>query len=424
MNLWTVPTGRIYSFNMFANLNEIGEAIGIRHSYYGWERGFTLVDCGVEDFIVQTKFNSIQELIDVYEVNTKCYYNLIKKMETASTRDEAQVYTYVYYQLFTIPYNGAAYLLRTGEIAESYDQLLAERDYTLYNYFLNIISETDPDVRREIVRDLLNDLVDTLNYYITGDNLRYALSFISTNTTDAILHYIYLIINFFKSWKVYFLDPHVTYIMNDKFNHMAFSGDTLNEVKPNVYEVDKFAPRDAVTLKPTYTVEETKDHTNEANMNHTAEVVDLYNHYVEENILADRVFDGQYEEDEDEIEVLDGGSGEEYDKPYYVIDGSETAARHPSHEIEGGGTGLLDTEDYKAGLRENLDRKYVNLPSPQDEDGYAIIDGQPQDINTDKPGPIVDGGPSDVRNYRTKTMITSVDNKNYLTMDVRVSPRQ
>ncbi len=422
-NKWLPLTGRVYGFNMNADLNQLSIDIGERHSIFGWQRGYTLEECGVASFIVKTKISDLNDMYTIYETNTQCYYNIIEKMEDASTRDERQVLDYLYYSLFTRPFDQDTYILKTGDLATTYEQILAEKDYTLYNYYLQIKSEEDPEVRKEILRDILNNLVDTLSYYISGDNLKYVLTFVSTNSTDAVLSYMMQIINFFKSWTVYFLEPHNTYIVNDKYNHMVYSGDTITELKVSDWHTDTFAPRDSIVIDVKYEVlEENKrlafDGTPTSNTHKGAQVVDVANHYTDENITKEKVIEGNVNETIP-YDSIEGDVPE--DRPYYIVDGGRVDARHSTKVLDGGGAGLLSKDDYITGLEENPSRIYINLPRPTDEDKCVVIDGN-EEWEEDNQTYTVDGGPASARTSVTPTTVTSVTKDNRIVVDARISP--
>lgn len=348
-------TGRIYGFNMGIDLDDLSEKIGFRHSYFGFDRGYTLADCGCDAFIAQAEFDTLEDLLRVYETNTKCYNKLIDLINNASTRDEKRVYAYVFNQLFTTPWDSSFYILRNGDMATTYEQILQEKDYTLYNVYQSLKNEPDAEIRKYNVRNILNDLVDTLSYYIQGDNLKYALTFISTNSFDAMVHYITEMINFFKSWKVYFLNPRIVYKVDDKHNHKVGYGDQIEEFKIKYWTPGNAKTSDSLDIKVLYyPIIPWYDPT----LNKGAEVVDITNHYVEHDPLMDKEFDGMFVEDitDEEPYELDGGGVHELTHqqewyaeehgiavqnenctPYYNMDGGEVSANKDLYELDGGG---------------------------------------------------------------------------------------
>ena len=138
-NLYTNLTGRVLSFNMYTNpstgetiKDTIATNIGIRHSIFGWDRGYTLEEVGCTNYKVQTSFSTITELISVYNTNKTCYDTLRDLMMNASTRDSYLVYKYVFEQLFTRDYDANFYVLNSGSSATNFLQILKDKDITLY----------------------------------------------------------------------------------------------------------------------------------------------------------------------------------------------------------------------------------------------------------------------------------------------------
>lgn len=295
---WFVPlSGRIYGFNLGVDLEALEKEINTRHSSFGFKKGYTLSDFGVEGFNNKTKIESIDDLLQVYRNNTEVYKNIEKLIEDeADTRDKLVTLNYVFNTLFTIPFDKEFYRLKSGQIAESYDQILAEKNYTLYKYYKELMSEEDFEVRKDNIRNALNDIVNTLEYYLKSEDTKYIFSFVPTNSFEAIVNYIQLMINFFKSWKVYFLDPHVTYTLDDKKENRVGNGDMLTEIRISTWYNDQLSIRDACKIKPIYYIEE-------ESVSGKYEVVDIYGYY-QGLVTEDLNFDGLYP-DADDVTNID-----------------------------------------------------------------------------------------------------------------------
>ena len=423
-DIYVDPVGRIYGFNMRNRLEDIADAIGFRHSEFGFERGYTLEDCGVDKFISQNKFSSIDDLFEVYQNNTECYKSLIYKMQNANSRDERRVLEYVFMKLFTVPWDTSFYYLDKGEIAKTYDQILKERDYNLYSIYLELVNEGDSKLKIFNARNILNNVADTLNYYINGDNLKYILSFIATMSYDSILHYVFEMVNFFKSWKLHFLDPVLSYFIDDKTNNIAGYGDKLAEVKPIYWTsaTNKFA--DTLEITPLYYPIEKPG---EDLKNMQAEIVDISSHFTPTDILDDMVYDGSGPQDEDDYIILDGGGvhllteeqlnyanshnikvANQDCYPYKHVDGGHIADEIDLYDLDGGGP--MDAPSYL-----DIDGLHVNDPrrlTPIDNywesaDGVEILVGHD-----------VEGGRPNIHYIREKGIVTFIDDYNVISQNV------
>ena len=498
--LWVKIAGRIFGFNMNANLDNILETISMRHSAWRWrnvdEEGnpihYTLEDVGlqysvvenaediVKKFIIKKKYVDIDELKDVYLNNTECYNRLMDLMVSASTRDEKQIYYYVFYELFTLPYNNSQYTLPSGELASTYDELLARQNYILYKYYDKLRSEQNSKQKIKQIRDLLNNMVDTLSYFLSGDAFRYVLSFVYTNSFDAIMKYIMLMINFFKSWKVYFLDPRVTYILDEKWDNTVGFEDGMGEIKTSLWTTGNGKLRDIAQVKPIWYAPEDTD----SNPNRGAEVVDIAAHYQDNNIFKDRDYDGYtpeevelplgessiigeniigststggggdpYREDEGFVDLDGGGVALLDSAPYYMENGGLIAARRDVFDLNGGGVQLLSQDEITAAKAENENIQLVNLPDPEMSDYMIELDGghvtanvrdaetgklvlynkETKTFNFENGDPfsgnfvdeqmfsVINGGGPDIRHVVTKTMITDISDYDEVSVTTRVS---
>ena len=181
---------------------------------------------GVADFIVPNgSYSTIDEVIDIYENNTECYNKLKEIMKLNSdNNDEYAVLKYVFQELYTREFDTAFYTLGNGQKTSDLSELLKDRSFILYNLYKKIGSEANTETRKDMIRQTINDICDTLEYYIKGDHLQYIYAFTATYSFDALIRYIYLMINFFKSYKTYFLDPKVTYRIDDSYINGGFLG--------------------------------------------------------------------------------------------------------------------------------------------------------------------------------------------------------
>lgn len=342
---WFVPkAGRIYGYNLLANLKELEKEINERHSAFGFKHGYSLSDFGCDTFISTDKISTFNDLLKVYRTNAKCYDKLKSMIvEDLDTRDKLVTANYVFDTLFTVPFDSEFYRLKNGDIAKSYDQILAQRNYTLYKEYCNILLEPDVEVRKDIIREVLNNIVATLDYYLKSDDTKYVLSFVPTNSFEAIIGYIQLMVNFFKSWKVYFLDPHVSYLLDDKKENKVGQGDQLTEIKPKLWYQDSAISGDALQITPVLIAEE-------RNAGLKKEVIDMYAYY-QSLVTEDLYFDGGYANDGSnrrikiDYEDLNGGGTSKVScAPFLTVNGGIIGARKDLYDLDGGGA--IDMQKY------------------------------------------------------------------------------
>ena len=317
--VWTDLSCRVYGFNMNADMDWLAETIGFDHYTFGFSRGFTLDDLGVDKFIIKKKFSSIEEMVEVYENNIEVYKKLSDIIVNAQSRDEKVVFQFVFDYLFTKGYDYNRYTLRTGELANSLEEVLKDRNPILYDFYRDNTGEADLETKRDIIRSAMNDIINTLEYFMSFDSLKYIFSQFAITSFTSLLRYIYLMINFFKSYKVYFLDPYVTYIANNKMENSSAMYDNLNEIKINYWKSNRFTQDDVINTPYVELGVSDKVIGNDSNM----EVVDVFGHY-EGDPLDGKDIDGGPSDwsDESDIRDVDGGEAA-YMKsiPFKMING-------------------------------------------------------------------------------------------------------
>jgi len=274
----------------------------------------------LDDYIrVDRKFESTTDIIETYRNNTKIYENLKALVDNCDNESEYATLMYVYRQLFTKTFDDGFYTLSDGSTAKNLKDVLKDRNYILYNSYTTIMSDSNNDSRKDAIRNIENDIVDTLEYYFQGDGLESLFGFTSVASFESLLHYIYLMLNFFKSYKVYFLDPVVTYNVNNKNSFedgKSKSIDVFTEIRELQDEYDRAQCIDAFSIK----MEE--DVTDSAYSISQREIVDIDQYYI-----PDLAFD--YD--------LDGMNAADGEKEGYVdIDGGFSDTIGPFFDINGG----------------------------------------------------------------------------------------
>ena len=341
--------GRVYGFNITVDLKEIEENISIKHSYFGFKKGYQLSDFGLDSFMTSKKIDSLEDIIKIYKQNTKCYKSLIDFINNSDTKDQLVIADYLFNSLFTVPVDFQYHSLKSGSIASNYSDLLKEKNFSLYKYYLSVMSEKDGEVRKDTIRNLLNDITNTLDFYINSDELQYVFSFVPTHSTEAIVSYIQLLINFFKSWKAYFLDPRVEYVIDDKLGGTDKSGgkaDKMAEIKISNSYYDRAVQSDGLQIKVIGIFEDRELKTN------IHEVIDIYQ-YFSPDPTDDLNYDGMYPSSYDiyvdkpdgtkAYKDLDGGSPS-VNTPFIMVDGRCVADRTDVFDLDGGGP--LDMHQY------------------------------------------------------------------------------
>ena len=323
---------RTYGFNPEADLAWLSEAISHRHSRFGYERGWTLEDLGVDKFIVPNHIDSLDEMFRIYNVNKECYDNLRELMiHDENNKDDQLVMEFVFDYLFTKPYDYIYYRDASMNKYDTLEDLLRDRDYTLYNYYKKIAAETDIEAKQDLIRTILNDVITTLEYYIKGHGVDYILNISSVTSFWSLTNYIRYMVDFFKSYKVQFLEPYTTYLMNDQLDNRDRGNDTITEFQIDLWERDKDSSRDAADLGIEIEYKETPMHMNQY------EKMDVYG-YEDPDPLEDYDYNGEVPSSPDYgFKMADGGvANDAMNVPYFIVDAGPAFLGKDLWDLDGG----------------------------------------------------------------------------------------
>lgn len=352
-DLFVDPTSMIYGFNLTANLADIKDHVDIRHSLYGFKDGIDAELNSDGNIITFPKLkdkkgntatfmipyggriDGYSELYNIYSTNTICYNIITDKLVHPESRDAYVMYKYIFDSLFTTTFDFGLYLDKSSNPYETYDQILKSRNFALYEFYQELMSESDLEARKDNIRIVLNDIIDTLEYYIKGDNIEYIYSFVPIYSFNNLLQYMMLMINFFKSWKVYFLDPRLSYTIQDGKNGAGGNGklikaDMLGERKDNLQHQEISNMRDSVNIIYKFNFKERRVV--------LKEVMESYYHY-QGDIDTTFYFDGSTPDAN--VEHIETTNDMLFDKS--LLNGGDPKQIGPKYKIDSGG--LLDGDD-------------------------------------------------------------------------------
>ena len=414
--------GRVFSFNSKLDKDEFIKTMSRRHSHYRFglpdeEFGVTLNDeeyilraaewieeLGINDFIVpNSSITSIDELVGLYRSNTKCYNILQEARKEAVDHDEQKYLDYAFQEMYTRDFDIEYYTNPdTGASYTNLVDIIKDHNYILYRAYYKIMQETNIESRQDTIRSVMNDIITTLEYYLNGEGLDFLFSFTSNESFSSIIYYIYLMINFFKSYKVYFLDPYITFSSSDSLENTAKAIDRVSEWKYTYNKWDRaFVADNICGIYPQLLV---KDKTS---MDNVYEELDIYTHY-EHDLFMDYDIDGTDAELDESAENVDGGTADESkNNPYVMLNGGRSYQKAVDLSIIDGGEANVYNREY------------------YDIDGGEAL--HKDDTKTDRFGSqkfnyMIDGGCADGRRFINNTMDLRLVGTELLG-DVIISPR-
>lgn len=388
------------------NCDDPGKDIPLSDLKYPERSTPALDELNINQFITPAaKYSHIEEIIDVYRNNRECYNTLMDKIRWCDDQDELATLSYIYQEMYTRDFDEDFYKLSNGTPAKDLSEILNERDYILWENYRAIMQETNIEVRKDQIRAILNDVVESLEYYLNGEGLDYLFAFTPINSFFNIVYYIYLLIGFFKSYKVHFLDPFATYVVDNKVDPLENTiptNDQINRWKTTHWKEDKGFTVDQLTIEPEHFYTDTSQF--------KVEGVDIYA-YQDRDPFEDMDYDGIHAEDGEAegYTELDGGIA------------AEGETNVPQIDVDAGHSylGITDMDNIDGGEADEGFHTYYEIDGG---DAYHEEDNRRDWYGTQGFNYDIDGGSCSPYYFNSRSLIINVIN-NGITMDVEISDR-
>ena len=175
----------------------------------GYTQIATVYSKGIQDFMVPENgtYYTPNELTTIYKNNKEIYNNLVNAIRDCDSEEDLWILTFVYEYLFTMRWDLSYYKLpSTGKIATRYSEFLKEKDGILYSFYEKLISETNIETKQYNMSTYLDQVIESIQQYLSSDGLEYIFYFVPTVSLGVTLRYVSMLLNFFKSYKAYILD--------------------------------------------------------------------------------------------------------------------------------------------------------------------------------------------------------------------------
>lgn len=298
------------------------------------ERASTLLDdLYINQYVIpQGAISTLDDFVGIYKNNVIGLNTVKEYIRTAQNQDDKKLFEYVYQELYTREYDDEFYVLSDGTRTSDLVTILKDRDFILWDQLKIILAETNIEERKRLIRGIMNDVIDTLQYYLHGEGLEYIFTFTATDSLFSLVYYIYLVLNFFKSYKVQFLDPYAGLTIDDPLNNCS-PIDRIAGMKKDLPKPDKAFSSDALSVNPEL---EKKD---SGTYDNFIEFVDIFTHQ-DDDYFDDTDFNGGTAEtsDSDCESDIDGGIADSMmNVPYVDLNGgSSQLGKRNIDDLDGG----------------------------------------------------------------------------------------
>jgi hypothetical protein len=206
---------RIMGFNKKASLNKLDSDIRKMS-----QDTVTLDDLIPEYLNDQIPILTMAQFREIFINNKEIYDHVVYQMRTADNKDIYDLYKRIYDSLFISDLNTEFF--RVGEdnhTAATYTEFLAHRDSILSNQLAIVRSVDDEDVRINQITILIDAVVYALEEYLDSDEFKYIFNIFPSVSAEAVRGYIFLVIDFFKSYKINIASINSVYLFDDRLGN-------------------------------------------------------------------------------------------------------------------------------------------------------------------------------------------------------------
>ena len=204
------------------------------------------------------EFVDMDQFVETFNTNKSIYETICNGLINANTYDIWCIWKKLYDSLMIWEFNLEYFKLSDGTQATTFTDFLAEKDPILYESIKTIAAIEDDNSRRDTIIQNIQDIIYILDEWIDSDKFAYIYDQFPGVSQRYLLEYLFTMINFFKSYKVYLYQMTVDMRFdnpNDPENYIR-----PNDVHTMLIKLDKpdyIAPREVQTMKVKLTYEDT-----------------------------------------------------------------------------------------------------------------------------------------------------------------------
>lgn len=251
----------VKGFNMHADMDKLKE--------YILDERRKIEDFDVWNFdIPRDQLNDVNQLAELFRNNRDVYDKISNGMYHCRNHDIYKIWKKLYDSLMIWDYNLTYFKLNDGTIANTYSDFLKEKANGLYRDIQEIANIEDSDTRKNFIIERIDDVVYILEQYFDSKEFEHIYDKFPGVSQEALMNYVFIMINFFKSYKITLRskgdyinfslkDPSMTAIMiSDKIDTRVY----LDKLEYFYFEEEKFNTtstmlNDSINIKEKLTIE-------------------------------------------------------------------------------------------------------------------------------------------------------------------------
>lgn len=193
---------------------------------------------------------NMDQFIETYNTNKDIYKTITDGMINANTYDIWLIWKKLYDALMIWKFNLNYFKLNNGNQATTFTEFLQEKDDILYKSIEYIRSIQDDKTRRDTIIQYIQDIIYMLEPWIDSDEFKHIYNQFPGISQKYVLEYLYTMINFFKSYKVYLYQMTINLLFinpNDADNYIR--PNDVQNMKVSLDKLDYVSPRETIETK-------------------------------------------------------------------------------------------------------------------------------------------------------------------------------
>ena len=209
-------------------------------------------DFPIWDYINEdSELSDIVEFVNLFKENFKVRQTILKAMTRANDYREYSVWKKIYNSLLIWKLNMDYFKKSDGTPATTYTEFLKDKDTLLYESIMDIKSITDQETLEDTIINICDSIIYILEEYLDGDEFKHIFSTYPGHDPNKAAKYLYMMVDFFKSYKITLLDRTETMDINDPNDpDNYFQGiDQIETITESTLTADYMIPTETFNTK-------------------------------------------------------------------------------------------------------------------------------------------------------------------------------
>ena len=229
-------------FNFRADIDEL-------KSWIENKMAFEIENTKIDDFIMyKTSLRSIDKFLETFNSNTDYSKFVQLQMFEADNKRIYDIFKKIYDTLMVLKYNRKFFQIAdgSGTLCTTYSEFLKYRDSDLYNLIMEVRGLNDSSTKKNRILEIMDGVCKSIDDYINTDEYSFLFSKFPGFNTDAIKHYVELMILFFKSYNVDLIGINTVYTFDDKYENWIRPIDCLYSFNTKYNEEEYIIVKDTL----------------------------------------------------------------------------------------------------------------------------------------------------------------------------------